>query len=162
MSAGRRRIPRSWSRTPSPWRCRSTASCEPALATIKVLPIKDRIGQMLEMSLRESFNPRGIAVDPRYTLSVTLAVSRFDLGIQRDASATRGRVDVYATIQLADAQSGKAVYNSRAQSTSSFNILDDAYAAQVAEDDARARTVRDLSDEIRTRMALFLRSRRAG
>ncbi len=127
-----------------------------------MLPIKDRIGQMLEMSLRESFNPRGIAVDPRYTLSVTLAVSRFDLGIQRDASATRGRVDVYATIQLADAQSGKAVYNSRAQSTSSFNILDDAYAAQVAEDDARARTVRDLSDEIRTRMALFLRSRRAG
>ncbi len=141
---------------------REEASSEPALATIKVLPIKDRIGQMLEMSLRESFNPRGIAVDPRYTLSVTLAVSRFDLGIQRDASATRGRVDVYATIQLADAQSGKAVYNSRAQSTSSFNILDDAYAAQVAEDDARARTVRDLSDEIRTRMALFLRSRRAG
>jgi len=141
---------------------REEASSEPALATIKVLPIKDRIGQMLEMSLRESFNPRGIAADPRYTLSVTLAVSRFDLGIQRDASATRGRVDVYATIQLADAQSGKAVYNSRAQSTSSFNILDDAYAAQVAEDDARARTVRDLSDEIRTRMALFLRSRRAG
>jgi len=141
---------------------REEASSEPALATIKVLPIKDRIGQMLEMSLRESFNPRGIAADPRYTLSVTLAVSRFDLGIQRDASATRGRVDVYATIQLADAQSGKAVYNSRAQSTSSFNILDDAYAAQVAEDDARTRTVRDLSDEIRTRMALFLRSRRAG
>src|SRR5713226_6356909 len=98
---------------------REEASSEPALATIKVLPIKDRIGQMLEMSLRESFNPRGIAADPRYTLSVTLAVSRFDLGIQRDASATRGRVDVYATIQLADAQSGKAVYNSRAQSTRS-------------------------------------------
>ena len=135
---------------------------DPALAAIKVLPIKDRIGQMLEMALRESFNPRGIAVDTRYTLSVVLSVSRFDLGIQRDATATRGRVDVYATIELKEAQGGKGVYNSRAQSTSSFNILDDAYAAQVAEDDARARTVRDLADEIRTRMALFLRSRRAG
>jgi LPS-assembly lipoprotein len=135
---------------------------DPAMATIKVLPIKDRIGQMLEMALRESFNPRGIAVDTRYTLSVVLSVSRFDLGIQRDATATRGRVDVYATIELKEARSGKGVYNSRAQSTSSFNILDDAYAAQVAEDDARARTVRDLADEIRTRMALFLRSRRAG
>jgi LPS-assembly lipoprotein len=141
---------------------REEAENEPELAAIKVLPIKDRIGQMLEMSLRESFNPRGLAVDPRYTLSVVLAVTRVDLGIQRDATATRGRVDVYATLQLADAKSGKAVYNSRAQSTSSFNILDDAYAAQVAEDDARTRTVRDLSDEIRTRMALFLRSRRAG
>jgi LPS-assembly lipoprotein len=141
---------------------REETSNEPALASIKVLPIKDRIGQMLEMSLRESFNPRGLPVDQRYTLSVTLAVSRFDLGIQRDASATRGRVDVYANLELRDSQSGKAIYNSRAQSTSSFNILDDAYAAQVAEDDARARTVRDLSDEIRARMALFLRSRRAG
>ena len=141
---------------------RDEAGDEPGLAAIKVLPIKDRIGQMLELALRQSFNPHGLAVDPRYTLSVSLAVSRVDLGIQRDATATRGRVDVYATIRLADAKSGKAIYDSRAQSTSSFNILDDAYAAQVAEDDARARTVRDLNDEIRTRMALFLRSHRAG
>jgi LPS-assembly lipoprotein len=141
---------------------REEAADEPTLAAVKVMPIKDRIGQMLEMSLRESFNPRGITIDTRYRLTVGLAVSRFDLGIQRDATATRGRVDVYATIQLVDAQTGKQIYNSRAQSTSSFNILDDAYAAQVAEDDARTRTVRDLSDEIRTRVALFLRSRRAG
>jgi LPS-assembly lipoprotein len=135
---------------------------EPGLAAIKVLPIKDRIGQMLEMALRHSFNPRDRAVDTQYTLSVSLSVSRYDLGIQRDATATRGRVDVYATIQLKDAKTDKVIYTSRAQSTSSFNILDDAYAAQVAEDDSRTRTVRDLTDEIRTRMALFLRSRRAG
>ena len=134
---------------------------EPGLAAIKVLPIKDRIGQMLEMALRNSFNPRDRAVDTQYTLAVTLSVSRYDLGIQRDATATRGRVDVYATIQLKDAKTDKVIYTSRAQSTSSFNVLDDAYAAQVAEDDARTRTVRDLTDEIRARMALFLRSRRA-
>lgn len=135
---------------------------EPALAAIKVMPIKDRIGQMLEMALRESFNPRGLSVETRYTLNVALAVSQYDLGIQRDATATRGRVDVYATIQLKDAKSDKQIYTARAQSTSSFNLLDDAYAAQVAADDARTRCVRDLTDEISTRMALFLRSRRAG
>ena len=134
---------------------------EPGLAAIKVLPIADRIGQMLEFALRDSFNPGDRAVDTQYTLGVTLAVSRYDLGIQRDATATRGRVDVRATIELKDAKTGKVIYTSRAQSTSSFNILDDAYAAQVAEDDARVRTVRDLTDEIRARMALFLRSRRA-
>jgi LPS-assembly lipoprotein len=134
---------------------------EPGLAAIKVLPIKDRIGQMLEMALRGSFNPRDRAVDTQYTLAVTLSVSRYDLGIQRDATATRGRVDVYATMELKDAKTDKVIYTSRAQSTSSFNILDDAYSAQVAEDDARVRTVRDLTDEIRARMALFLRSRRA-
>jgi len=134
---------------------------EPGLAAIKVLPIKDRIGQMLEFALRGSFNPRDLAVDTQYTLAVTLSVSRYDLGIQRDATATRGRVDVRATIELKDAKTDKVIYTSRAQSTSSFNILDDAYAAQVAEDDARVRTVRDLTDEIRARMALFLRRRRA-
>jgi LPS-assembly lipoprotein len=73
---------------------REEAADEPTLAAVKVMPIKDRIGQMLEMSLRESFNPRGITIDTRYRLTVGLAVSRFDLGIQRDATATRGRVDV--------------------------------------------------------------------
>lgn len=141
---------------------REETAAEPGLAAIKVMPIKDRIGQMLEMALRESFNPRGISVDTRYTLTVMLAVSQYDLGIQRDATATRGRVDVYATIQLKDAKSDKQIYSTRAQSTSSFNLLDDAYAAQVAADDARTRCVRDLTDEIHTRMALFLRSRRAG
>jgi LPS-assembly lipoprotein len=135
---------------------------EPALATIKVLPIKDRIGQMLEFSLRSSFNPRGIAVEPRYRLAVALTVTRVDLGIQRDATSTRGRVDVQASIQLLDPKDGKAVYSSRTQSTSAFNILNDAYAAEVAEEDARTRTVRDLTEEIRARVALFLRRRPAG
>jgi LPS-assembly lipoprotein len=140
---------------------REQAIDEPALATIRVNPIKDRIGQMLEFSLREALNPRGVTAEPRYQLAVTLSVSRVDLGIQRDASSTRGRVDVQANIQLFDTRDGKRVYASSTQSTSAFNILDDAYAAQVTEDDARARTVRDISDEIRIRLALFLQRQRA-
>jgi LPS-assembly lipoprotein len=138
------------------------ATDEPALAAITVLPIKDRIGQMLELSLRETLNPGGITVEQRYRLRVGLSISRVDLGILADATSTRARVDVVAIFDLEDAQSGKSVYRSRTQSTSAFNILDDAYAAQVSEDDARARTVRDLSDEIRTRLAIYLRQRRAG
>jgi LPS-assembly lipoprotein len=141
---------------------REQAIDEPAIAAIKVLPIKDRIGQMLEFSLREALNPRGTAIEPRFQLSVALTVTRVDLGIQRDASSTRGRVDVLASFRLLDAKDGTIIYTSRTQSTSAFNILDDAYAAEVAEEDARARTVRDISDEIRSRLALFLREQRQG
>lgn len=130
---------------------------EPALAAIVVLPIPDRIGQQLALSLREALNPRGLSVEPRYRLTTLLTRSRTDLGIQRDATSTRGRVDVYVTITLSDFKSGKSVYVARTQSTSAFNVLQDAYAAQVAEDDAGTRTVRDLTVEIRTRLALFLR-----
>ena len=65
-----------------------------------------------------------------------------------------------AVFTLADANNGKTVYHGSTATTSAFNITDDAYAAQVAEDDARARTVRDLTDEIRTRLSLFLRRER--
>jgi LPS-assembly lipoprotein len=135
---------------------------EPALATVKVMPIKDRIGQMLELSLRSSFNPRGIVVEPRYRLNVALVVTRADLGIQRDATSTRGRVDVQASIQLLNTKDSTPAYTSHTASTAEFNILNDAYAAEVAEEDARARTVRDLTEEIRTRIALFLRRQQTG
>jgi LPS-assembly lipoprotein len=136
---------------------RAEAEDEPVLAAIRVAPIRDRIGQQLEFALREAFNPHGLSVTPRYTLNVVLQIVRVDLGIQRDASSTRGRVDVYATLVLNDAGTNSVLYTSRAQSTSAFNILQDAYAAEVAEEDARTRTVRDLTLEIRTRLALFLR-----
>jgi LPS-assembly lipoprotein len=137
------------------------ASYEPELATIRVMPIPDRIGQQLAMSLRDALNPSGEPVPQRYNLSIALVTSEADLGIQRDASATRGRVDVYATFQLSDSRTGKPVYHGRTQTTSAYNIVNDAFAAEMADEDARSRTVRDLTDEIRLRLSLFLRDQRA-
>jgi LPS-assembly lipoprotein len=131
----------------------------PQLAGIIVEPIPDRYGQQLEWELREALNPEGLTVKPLYRLVVGVQVQRIDLGIQRDATSTRGRVDAYATLTLADVNTGRKIYASRAQSTSAFNILQDGYASEVAEEDARTRTARDLTDQIRLRLVLFLRDR---
>ncbi|HUH83103.1 MAG TPA: hypothetical protein VLX85_00750 [Stellaceae bacterium] len=133
---------------------------EPALASVRVLPIANRLGQQLEFSLREALNPHGERAKTLYNLTTALQQTHADLGIQRDASSTRGRVDVYATITLSDARSSKVLYTGHVQSTSSYNILTDGYAAQVALDDAGTRTVRDLTTEIRTRLVLVLRNQR--
>lgn len=140
---------------------------EPDLAAITVAPIKDRMGQQLELALREALNPEGLAVKPRYRLEVVLIASRADLGIQRDATSVRGSVSASVSFYLVDIEAQKRIYTSRAQSVADFNILTDAYAAQVAEDDARTRTVRELSNEIRARLAIFVQQlhqeqRRAG
>ncbi|HZB92895.1 MAG TPA: hypothetical protein VE397_15720 [Stellaceae bacterium] len=129
----------------------------PELAAIIVSPIADRYGQELELALREALNPGALAVKPLYRLDVTVNVQRIDLGIQRDASSTRGRIDSNASLTLIDIASGHVIYRASTQSSSNFNIVQDAYAAQVAEDDSRVRTVRELTDEIRTRLTLFLR-----
>jgi LPS-assembly lipoprotein len=131
----------------------------PRLAGVIVSPIPDRYGQELELSLRESLNPEGLTVKPLYRLIVNVQVQRIDLGIQRDASSTRGRINAFAALTLVDVKTGRQIYVSRTQSTSAFNILQDGFAAEVAEQDARARTVRDLADQIHMRLALFLRDR---
>jgi LPS-assembly lipoprotein len=131
----------------------------PQLAGIMVTPIPDRYGQQLELALREALNPEGLTVKPLYRLDVGVQIQRIDLGIQRDASSARGRINAYATLSLFDVATNRQIYVSRTQSTSAFNILQDGYAAEVAEEDARTRTVRDLTDQIRLRLALFLRDR---
>lgn len=135
---------------------------EPLLAAIKVTPISERVGQQLEFALREELNPTGLQVPSLYTLTITLIVASVDTGIQRDASATRGNTTVYATFTLTEIKTNKQLYASRTQSTSAYNILFDPYAAQVATDDSLTRAVRELSGEIGTRLALFLRQQRAG
>jgi LPS-assembly lipoprotein len=134
---------------------------DPDLAAITVLPIADRDGQKLEFLLREQLNPDALAVKPRYVLQVVLRAQRLDLGLQRDATSVRGRIDSSATMTLSSLDTHKQVYTSTAQSSSDFTILEDAYAAQVGEDAARERAVRDLGDQICLRLALFLRQQRA-
>jgi LPS-assembly lipoprotein len=131
----------------------------PQLAGIIVSPIPDRYGQELELGLREALNPEGLSVKPLYRLEVGVLLQRLDLGIQRDASSTRGRINAYASLTLYDLATNRQIYTSRTQSTSAFNILQDAYAAEVAEEDARTRTVRDLTNQISMRLTLFLRDR---
>src|SRR6266700_1181590 len=70
------------------------------LATIRVDPIAERIGQRLEIALRNSLNPRGEPTKERYRLKTTLAVYLSNLGIQSQGLATLGRLDVYATYLL--------------------------------------------------------------
>ncbi len=131
----------------------------PQLASIIVSPIPDRYGQQLELALREALNPEGLTVKPLYRLDVAVQVQRIDLGIQRDATSTRGRINANGTLTLVDVKTNRQIYTSRMQSNSAFDILEDGYATTVAEDDARTRTVRDLTDQISLRLGLFLRNR---
>jgi len=134
---------------------------EPVLAAIKVSPIPNRIGQQLEFALREELNPRGADAKTLYRLDVKLTVGAVDLGIQRDNTATTGRVDVFATFDLVDLKTNKPIYSSRARTTASYDITNDAFAAEVAYEDARTRNVKELTEEISIRLALFLRQKRA-
>ncbi|MGH7040442.1 MAG: LPS assembly lipoprotein LptE [Stellaceae bacterium] len=134
---------------------------EAALRAIRVEPIADRIGQRLELKLRDAFNPTGAPARQRYTLRTTLRVIRSDLGIQSQGLATRGKLDVYATFSLVELPSGHVLMTNTAHAADGFDIAGNQYANVVAEDDARTRLVDELAPEIALRLSLFLQRRAA-
>jgi len=136
---------------------RSPLGYDPALAAIEVRPAPDRIGQILTQALREQLNPRGVNLKPRYFLSVALSVARSDLGIRRDNTSSRGELIFSVTLKLNPAGGGDVAFQDSIRSITAFNLPDDAYAATVAEQNAREEAANELGREIAQRIAVFMR-----
>jgi LPS-assembly lipoprotein len=140
---------------------RAPRDWDPDLAAISVTPIPNRAGQILALALRENLNPGGTSVAARWRISTTLIVGRSDLGIQRNATATSSEITVSATYFVFEVNGGKQVYSSSCRAVGDFNQLNDAYATQVAADDAQDRALHEVADEMAMRMALFVRQQRS-
>jgi LPS-assembly lipoprotein len=135
---------------------RSPLGYDPALAAIEVRPAPDRIGQILTQALREQLNPRGVTLKPRYILTVELAVARSELGIRRDNTSSRGELVLSVILRLNPAGGHDVAFQDSIHSITAFNLPDDAYAATVAEQNAREEAANELGREIAERVAVFL------
>ena len=131
------------------------------LRAVEVDPILERIGQRLEISLRNSFNPTGVPTQARYRLRTTLAAYLSNLGIQSQGLATLGKFDVYATYFLIDIQSGNNLLVNTLHVTNTFDLNPNQYSTVVGADDAAVRGVAELDQEITTRLTLFFQRRLA-
>ena len=131
------------------------------LRAIKVDPISERIGQRLEIALRNSLNPTGEPTPTRYRLSTALAVALSNLGIQSQGLGTLGQIDASATFRLIDLQTGGTLLTSTVHVANSFDLNPNQYSTIVGEDDAGVRSVAELDQEIVTRLALFIQRRMA-
>jgi LPS-assembly lipoprotein len=131
------------------------------LRAIRVDPIPDRVGQRLELALRNSFNPTGEPSVPRYRLRTALSYTLSNVGLVSQGTATVGRVDLIATYHLVDLKSGADFLNETVHSQDSFALNPNQYSTVVAENDAAARCVVEIDQEIVTRLTLFLQRRLA-
>ena len=139
----------------------NTEAASEELRAIKVDPIAERIGQRLEIALRNSLNPTGEASPPRYRLSTTIAIWLGNLGIQSQGLATLGQIDAYATFRLVDIQTGSVLLTNSVHVANSFDLNPNQYSTIVGEDDAGVRCVAELDQEIVTRLTLFIQRRLA-
>jgi LPS-assembly lipoprotein len=135
----------------------SAASAD--LRAIKIMPIAERVGQRLEMGLRNSLNPTGETTPTKYVLRVTLATYVSDSGIQSQGLGTRGQVQLNASYQLVDATNNAHLQDGSVHASDSFDIQANGYSTVVAQNDAYVRTVEEIRREIVTRLTLFLQKK---
>jgi len=131
------------------------------LAAIKVATIPDRLGQELALSLRDGLNPHGINVPQRYVLDVRLNAQRNDLAIRSDGTASRTQMMVVANFQLKEIATERTVLQGVTRTAVSFDAQNDEYANVVARQSAQDRSLRDISDDIRSRLVSYLGRRRS-
>lgn len=142
-------------------------SVQDELASIRILPIADRSGQLLYNELRDRLNPAGKPADPQYLLSITLAEQREELAFRGDETATRANLQLSARYTLRraapDADSAETVLaTGQVRTTTAYDILESQYATIVSIEDARARAINVLSDDLQARLAVALSQVAAG
>lgn len=125
------------------------------MAAVRIAPLPDRVGQQLHNLLRDRLNPRGQPRDPAYELKVNLAESRQELSIRKDETATRANLIVSAQFFLQEVGTAQVLLRGLATSTNSYNILKSQFATTYAELNARKRGLREISDDIRTRLGIY-------
>jgi LPS-assembly lipoprotein len=136
------------------------------LAEIKVMTVEtkereyDRLGQQLNSLLRQRLDPDGGSRQVRYTLENRLSVSLARTGIQITEEATRGRLTVQVAFRLLEAGTNRLLYKGTEQSINSYNVVDSQYATLSAENDAARRAIREISDSLRLRLALYFQRQR--
>lgn len=136
-----------------------TGGSSEALRAIKVMPIPEREGQMLETALRQSLNPDEIPTQPRYNLTVIMHKTLQDLGIQSQGLGTRGDLQLYASYNLTDAATHKVLQTGAIHASDSFDIQANGYATVVAQDDAKTRVVEEVRREMIARLTMFMQNK---
>jgi len=133
------------------------------LAAIKVNTIPNRIGQLMAISLRDGLNPTGAKVPQRYTLDVQLSEYRVDVGYRSDGTTSRSQITVTASFNLRSAHSEStepALLTGSTRAVSAFDVQVDDYATTVAQHSAEERSLNQLSDDIQTRLAIYVKEHR--
>jgi LPS-assembly lipoprotein len=125
------------------------------MATIRITPLPDRIGQQMHNLLRDRLNPGGQPRDPAYELRLSLTEGRQELSIRKDETASRANLILAATFSLHEIGSGRVLLHGLASSTNSYNILSSQFATTYGESNARSRGLREISDDIRTRLGIY-------
>jgi LPS-assembly lipoprotein len=136
---------------------RRSSGLDEQLASVKVEPVKDRIGQMLVPSLRGGLNPDGLKVAQRYTLMITLSRSLSDFAIRKDGTASRQLYAASVSFSMQDGQQHTTVLTGVASANDSYDVGENPFTSIVASSDADRKAADAMSQQIQNQIIVYLR-----
>jgi LPS-assembly lipoprotein len=125
------------------------------LANIEIAPTKDRRGQFLYNRLLDRLNPQGEPADPLFRLVTTLDETIERVGFKKNEFATRANLRMQAHYSLLSLVTGATLISNRRSVVASYNILNSDFATLSSENEARQSSIRELADEIVTRVNIY-------
>jgi LPS-assembly lipoprotein len=129
------------------------------LNNIAIDNLPDRDGQILRNYLIDRLYGKNRPERPAYTLKVVVRSTEENLGILANATTTRSLFDVYGNYSLVDT-GGKELLKGTAHSVAGFDKLDQMYGTVAARQDARERTLHEISEQIVNHLSLYFSERR--
>jgi LPS-assembly lipoprotein len=134
---------------------------EADLAAVKILPIHEHIGQLLQWQLEREFNPDGATVPQRYALHVVLAIKGDYLAVEPNNVAPRGSISAAADVALTTLDEKTMLYRGNIQSIADYNIPTNPYSAEIGKGGAENSVVEDIGEQIALRLSAYFHSKSA-
>ncbi|MBC6444506.1 MAG: hypothetical protein GDA50_03615 [Alphaproteobacteria bacterium GM202ARS2] len=134
----------------------SSLSTHRLLASIDILPIPERAGQILRENLEINLTPYGKNADKRYRLKVTLDEANSLAGLQGDATYTRTQLTATARFQLTDTQRNKVILRGRRIVHTNFDYLESPYAHMISAREHTKRLMKRLAEMLTIKIVAFL------
>lgn len=125
------------------------------LASVRILGIEDRQGQILRNALVNRMSPLGEPGRPAYTLAVKLTQTQENLAERSDGKASLGRLFITATFTLSEPDRQSAIFNGTSRSVVSYRLLGPTYGSTAVKRDAEKRALGDLAESISAQVASY-------
>ena len=136
-----------------------TAQIRDDMAGIWIEPIPERMGQILRNQLIDLLNGTNEPTQPLYRLEVSLRQLKQAVLERRESLETATNLIIIATYKL-KTPTGEVLTTNQSRSIVLYNQLPSPYATVAAEEYARDRAVRQLAQDMRLRLSLYLANRK--
>jgi LPS-assembly lipoprotein len=128
---------------------------ETRLNRIAIANIPDEQGQILRNYLIDRMYGAGRPDKTDATLNIAITKTEEDLGLQKDATTLRKKINYIANYSLVDNATHKNLYTRTSRTFVSYDKIDTQYGVVISKEASADRAYRELSDLIVTQLLIY-------